>query len=120
LLLADYPTKKAFADAADLSPPHVSQMASGFRGMGDQIARQIETVLKLPAGWMDTDHRGMETAENAEFLDAIKNRLADREFPEHMRKTILAMMDTLPKKGEEDGGANDPNGPSDKKKGSGN
>lgn len=44
----------AFARAIDKSPAQVSQWVTGNRSIGDGVARQIEMVLDLPAGWMWT------------------------------------------------------------------
>ncbi|ANA34307.1 hypothetical protein [Ralstonia mannitolilytica] len=35
---------------------YLSQMASGTRPIRDRWARKIEDTLRLPRGWMDTDH----------------------------------------------------------------
>ena len=35
---------------------YLSQMASGTRPIRDRWARKIEETLRLPRGWMDTDH----------------------------------------------------------------
>lgn len=55
-LLQEYGSQKTFAEAADLSDRHVSQMVNKHRGVGERIARKIEDKLALPKHWMDTDH----------------------------------------------------------------
>ena len=45
-----------FAEMADLAVPHVSQMKTGKRAMGDAVARRIEEKIGLPVGYMDTLH----------------------------------------------------------------
>lgn len=45
-----------FAEMADLAVPHVSQMKTGKRAMGDEVARRIEERLSLPKGFMDTQN----------------------------------------------------------------
>lgn len=52
-LIESMKTQKAFADATDLAPAHVSQMVNGVRQMGRDVARRIERLLKLPHGEMD-------------------------------------------------------------------
>jgi hypothetical protein len=51
-----YPTLRAFAEAAGLSPAHASQIRGAVRSIGDDIARRIEERLRLPHGWMDQPH----------------------------------------------------------------
>lgn len=46
-------TMKALADATDSDPAHLSQIKSGFRDMGDDVARRFEARLEKPRGWMD-------------------------------------------------------------------
>lgn len=50
-------TQKAFADKADIVPAYVSQLAQS-RGMGDEIARRIETKFGLQRGQMDRPNLG--------------------------------------------------------------
>lgn len=45
--------KKRFADKADLPPNFVSQLAAGYRQIGDATARKIEKRLGLQRGQMD-------------------------------------------------------------------
>lgn len=35
---------------------HISNLAEGKRGIGDQLAKAIEDALELGAGWMDRQH----------------------------------------------------------------
>lgn len=44
-----------FAAMIKRSPSVVWQYLSGHREMGEKLARHIESVLRLPSGWMDTD-----------------------------------------------------------------
>lgn len=46
---------KAFAIAMDLNPKFLSQLKTGHRNMGTQIARKIEDKVGKPEGWMDRD-----------------------------------------------------------------
>ena len=64
-LLADYPTQRHFADAVGLSVAQVSHLLTGFREMGEEIARRIEEALKLEMGWMDRD-------ADASLSDAVR------------------------------------------------
>jgi transcriptional regulator with XRE-family HTH domain len=55
-LIARYGGQRAFAERVGLSPAHVSQIMTGRRNVGDQVARRIEQALNRPPGWMDIDH----------------------------------------------------------------
>jgi SOS-response transcriptional repressor LexA len=46
------------AEACELAPGHVSQMANKTRNVGDKVARKIEAGTGLPEGWMDLPHDG--------------------------------------------------------------
>lgn len=47
-----------FADAIGRPRPNVSGLLSGSRPIGEKIARDIESRLNLPPGWLDQDHSG--------------------------------------------------------------
>lgn len=55
-LMADYPTNRAFADAAGLPATFVSQIKTQRRNVGDDLARSIEQALRLPRGYLDVEH----------------------------------------------------------------
>lgn len=61
-LLDKYTSKQAFAEHVDMAPAHVSQIVSGYRSMGNVIARRIEEKVGLPIGYMDSLHEQNETA----------------------------------------------------------
>lgn len=69
LLLARYPTIRAFAEAADTDPAYVSQILSDKtkRSLGNELARKIENNLGLNHGWMDS----IKLAEPERLSDAI-------------------------------------------------
>ncbi len=52
-LLNDYPTQRDFSNATGLAVAQVSHILTGFREMGDGIARQIESALNLPLCRLD-------------------------------------------------------------------
>ena len=68
LLISRYDGQRKLADAIRKAPSQVSQWVSRSahsktgkpRSIGSQIAREIETVLGLPSGWMDAAHGLME------------------------------------------------------------
>lgn len=53
-LVEGYPSQRQFAEALGLSAAHVSQMLTGVREVGEQVARRIETALGLAEGFLDT------------------------------------------------------------------
>jgi hypothetical protein len=61
--------EQAFAATLQVSPSMWSQIKSS-RPIGDKLARQIETLCKRPAGWLDEAHAvaGPTPAESA-FLE---------------------------------------------------
>jgi 3,4-dihydroxy 2-butanone 4-phosphate synthase/GTP cyclohydrolase II len=63
-LLIDQSGQQAqLAERVGLSPAHVSQMATLDKGMGDIVARRIETAFALPAGAMDLPELGGSVAD---------------------------------------------------------
>lgn len=58
-LLDRYKTQTEFADLVHTDPAYISQLKKGVKKtgervtMGDTLARNIETALNLPYGWMD-------------------------------------------------------------------
>lgn len=59
-LRARYKTSQAFSDALGdgFSPSYVSQLLSGHRGIGDDVAEKIEERLSLDEGFLD-EHAAM-------------------------------------------------------------
>lgn len=49
-LAHDYKSNRQFALAMGLAPSHVSQLLSGARDMGEDVARRIEIALGLTLG----------------------------------------------------------------------
>lgn len=47
-------SKSQICARMEMSPAQVSQLFSGYRNVGDSIARRFEVVCGLPHGWMDT------------------------------------------------------------------
>lgn len=43
-------------------PSYLSQMLTGVRPITEKTARQIETRLELPRGWLDQDHSASDHA----------------------------------------------------------
>lgn len=52
-LISQYPSQVAFATAVEKSPQQIGGMISGSKSFGRKIARDIETKLGLPEGYLD-------------------------------------------------------------------
>lgn len=61
LLIDKYGSQVKFADAVDLAPAYVGQLArppesKGSRNLGEKTAKKITDKLDFPEGWFDTPH----------------------------------------------------------------
>lgn len=65
-LLGGFSTQLQFAKAAGLAQAQVSQMVSGYRDIGNIVARRIESSLGLPSGYLD--HADQTGAVDPEIL----------------------------------------------------
>lgn len=58
-----------FAKAANVSASQISQWRSGYRNLGEKVARGIEESLNLPVGYLDREgnklHEVIDSGENA-------------------------------------------------------
>jgi transcriptional regulator with XRE-family HTH domain len=54
-LLHQYKTQRAMSEAIGLAVAQISHILNGEREMGDNIARRIESALRMPLCWMDRD-----------------------------------------------------------------
>lgn len=63
--------EQEFAAQLQVSPSMLSQVKSS-RPIGDKLARQVETLCGLPAGWLDEERALEEPPDGAQqrFLDA--------------------------------------------------
>lgn len=56
LLREEAGTLVALAQMAETSPAYLGQVLNGMRGLGDALARKLESRCGKQLGWMDTDH----------------------------------------------------------------
>lgn len=70
-LLAEYDSKKAFADVFDTAPAYVSQIYNRTRKLGDELPPRIERIRGLPPGWMDHPHTELHPRAGADAETAI-------------------------------------------------
>lgn len=64
LLLQDFQKEKEFAARVGIEPSYLSRI-KGKQGIGDGMARMIETAFNKPSGWMDIPAELQQ--ENAEY-----------------------------------------------------
>lgn len=116
-LIREHGGQKELAERIQKSPGQVSQWATRApnsatgqpRTIGHKSARQIESALALPTGWMDQDHSPAELKSSfvePPTIEALMNELAPRlrRATPHIRKMIgQALMDysTNPEEGPE-------------------
>ncbi|WP_237173017.1 hypothetical protein [Paracandidimonas lactea] len=70
-LVKEAGTADALAEACGLSPEYISQIRNRAvdkktgraRNLGSQAARKLETGMRKPLGWMDTNHAAPHKAE---------------------------------------------------------
>jgi hypothetical protein len=54
-LVRGYKSQRQFAKSVGLVPAHTSQLLSGTRDMGEDVARRIEDALGMPSGFLSLD-----------------------------------------------------------------
>lgn len=53
VLIREAGGQKDLAKALDVEPNYISQLKSGKKSFGEEVARSIEGKLKKPLGWLD-------------------------------------------------------------------
>ncbi|GAB3099818.1 LexA family transcriptional regulator [Pseudomaricurvus hydrocarbonicus] len=56
-LIAECDSVKACAAKIGIEPSYISQIRSGLKNIGHQIARRAEQAFNKPQGWMDQSHQ---------------------------------------------------------------
>lgn len=84
-LLAEKGAQRRLAELLDVLPAYVSQLVKGRRGMGEQVARRIESVLNLPERYLDGREDGITPSDLA-HLDLY------RAAPEAVRAAVDTML----------------------------
>lgn len=88
----NYKTRAEFADAIGKSPAQVAMWfmkSDGKRDIGEKLAREIETALGRPHGWMDVlhDNEAMRVINGDPMLPSVR---LDDKTPEELLKIIVA------------------------------
>lgn len=76
-LLCNYPTQRDFSEATGVAVAQISHILTGFREMGDVIARQIEGALSLPMLWMDQPVDGGNQVSESSVISMDERKLLD-------------------------------------------
>lgn len=80
------------------SPSYVSQLLSGIRGIGDEVATKIEERLALPPGYLDDECAPDLPPADQQFLASVTEGVATHDLPEHVRLAILTLISSSPEK----------------------
>ena len=59
---------REFAALIQVHNTYFSGMKSGSRAIGEKLARQIETLLRKPKGWLDAVHEDAKPEDLKKFL----------------------------------------------------
>ena len=84
---------REFAVLIQVHNTYFSGMKSGARTIGEKLARQIETLLVRPKGWLDLRHEDAKPEELTKFL-----QLAEKAYlaaPYARKDLAKAMRDAM-------------------------
>jgi hypothetical protein len=87
---------RRFAAHLEMNPVYLSNLNTGSKTIGLRTAREIEARLKLPEGWMDTDHTNNEAEmsdDDLAFRDSVMAMY--RQAPEASRAAVLRVLQAL-------------------------
>lgn len=90
-LIKQIGTQRVLAETCGLAPAHVSQMVTGNRSMGDEVARRIEDSLNLDYGWMDTDGTLSVDKESVSKEDLLYIKLLGK-LPDESKQEIYDLI----------------------------
>lgn len=84
---------KLFAERVELSDRYLSHVKHQRKNIGPAIARQIEKRLKLPHGWMDNPHDGIDTTTNEQEREFLATALAlFRSAPTEAQAAMIELL----------------------------
>jgi hypothetical protein len=87
---------KMFAERLGISVINFRQIMSGHKLAGPNLRDRVEEALKLPSGWLDTDHSAEFMAKDdaaKKFNETVMALYA--QYPEASRDTLLEVMTAL-------------------------
>jgi transcriptional regulator with XRE-family HTH domain len=87
---------KRFAERLGMNKIYLSQINNDRKIIGTETRDKIEAALKLPAGWMDTDHSQealLETDDARAFQEAVMALYS--QAPEASKSALLKVFSAL-------------------------
>lgn len=79
-----------FCELAGIKPAYFSQLKSGVKSLGDDLARRIEENCRLERGYLDVQHEQEQTPRlNA---DTIGVAYAIEALPQEMRDRVKSLV----------------------------
>lgn len=97
----NFKTRAEFADKIGKSASQVAMWfmkSDGKRDIGEKLAREIESALNLPNGWMDNDHNQGEIVLSPEQQELVSlvNQLSNEDAIKAVRIIkILTVKESL-------------------------
>jgi hypothetical protein len=87
-----YRFDKDFCEVIGIRPTYMTALKSKEKGIGDNLARQIEDRLKLTPGWMDKDHTEViaDPISNGAAMAALIDQLPE-SIAESMKRMIFSI-----------------------------
>ena len=86
VLLSEFGSQRAMADAIEVNKSYLSQMFSGYP-IGEKTARKIEKAAGKPSLWLDQD--GALSPKQLELIQKVRN------FPDEHLHILSAFVDSL-------------------------
>lgn len=71
-------SQRKLAEAAEYNPSYISQLATGYRGIGEETARHLEQIAEKSAGWMDGIDDPLSLLPPEEAALVLKYRESDK------------------------------------------
>jgi hypothetical protein len=104
ILVTENRTIAAVAKLADTAEAYLSQILNSVplpsgktRGVGDELARKLESGCGKPVGWMDQRHDETGLApRDADFLSKVEQDIVQYEVPDHIKEAILTLLTSSP------------------------
>lgn len=99
-LVKEFKTADAVAQRAGTAPMYLSQILTGAksstgkpRGVGDTLARRLESGCGKPEGWLDQQHDIAATEVTINIPGATRTKLAEHDDPTfvHVKKVKLRL-----------------------------
>lgn len=90
-LAEQYPRNIDFCERVKMNPTYFSQIKSGKKAIGDEIARKVESLLGLDRGFMDVTH-GDESRTRSPSSDALAMSYAIDSLPAPIRDAFKRLI----------------------------